>query len=227
MSIDDWIYMAQIAETAERYEDMIVYLKPVLTTPKEGSSYVILDEKGKSLFSIAYKSITAAQRSSLRVLQMTLKKPEVVNNKDINDEVTHFFSSLQSELKANCDDVIQYCQKLLENPSLQTEDIVFYYKMVGDYYRYLAEFLEGAEKEDIARKASDSYQRAMDEGLKGQLSPCSSSILGLALNLSVFYYEILGDSVKVGSLGAFNHRLASWLRRRTTTHMTRFREVTT
>ena len=70
--------------------------------------------------------------------------------------------------------------------------------MVGDYYRYLAEFLEGAEKEDIARKASDSYQRAMDEGLKGQLSPCSSSILGLALNLSVFYYEILGDSVKVG-----------------------------
>ena len=190
--------MAQVAEAADRFEDMIGYLTPVLKTPKEGSSYVILSEKEKSMMSIAYKSITSNQRNSIRVLQIALKKPEVVDNKEIFNEITTFMESLKGELKSKCEEVISHCNRILENPDLSSEDFVFYYKMIGDYNRYLAEFMEGKEKEEIAGKANDAYQKAVDEGTKGNLSPCSLSILGLALNLSVFYYEILRDSKKVG-----------------------------
>ena len=173
--------MAQVAEAADRFEDMISYLRPVLTTPVEGSSYVILSDKEKNMFSVAYKSITSNQRNSIRVLQMALKKPDVADNKEICDEITTFMETLKGELKNKCDDVVALCNRLLENPDLSPEDFVFYYKMIGDYYRYLAEFMEGKEKEEIAGKANDAYQKAVDAGVKGKLSPCSLSILGLAL----------------------------------------------
>ena len=98
--------MAQVAEAADRFEDMFSYLRPVLTTPVEGSSYVILSDKEKNMFSVAYKSITSNQRNSIRVLQMALKKPDVADNKEICDEITTFMETLKGELKNKCDDVV-------------------------------------------------------------------------------------------------------------------------
>ncbi|KAM6566871.1 hypothetical protein CsatA_025999 [Cannabis sativa] len=60
-----------------------------------------------------------------------------------------------------------------------TESKVFYLKMKGDYHRYLAEFKDIA----IADLASTHPIR-----------------LGLALNFSVFYYEILNKFHKACTL---------------------------
>uniref|UniRef100_A0A0A9X5F2 14-3-3-like protein 1 n=1 Tax=Lygus hesperus TaxID=30085 RepID=A0A0A9X5F2_LYGHE len=68
--------------------------------------------------------------------------------------------------------------------------------MAGDYYRYLAEFRE--RKRGFHEKAKLFYQRALDlaTGLvkgKKALPPTHPIRLGLALNFSVCYYEILGE----------------------------------
>lgn len=72
------------------------------------------------------------------------------------------------------------------------ESKVFYYKMKGDYYRYLAEFATGTERKESAERALVSYKAANDVALQ-DLQPTHPIRLGLALNFSVFYYEILNS----------------------------------
>lgn len=61
----------------------------------------------------------------------------------------------------------------------------------GDYYRYQAEISDDSGRKEDAKEA---YAKAEEEGKD---LPCTSPIrLGLALNYSVFHYEILRDSDK-------------------------------
>ncbi len=98
---------------------------------------------------------------------------------------------IEKELEDICNDVL----KLLDDPlipnSKNPEAKVFFLKMKGDYYRYLGEFLSGDKRKQVIQSAQESYKVATNEaeGLK-TTHPIR---LGLALNYSVFYYEILNS----------------------------------
>lgn len=64
-----------------------------------------------------------------------------------------------------------------------------YYFRKGDYYRYLAEFSTGQDRKESAQESLKSYGEA--SGFAEKLKPTHPISLGLALNFSVFYYEIL------------------------------------
>ena len=64
----------------------------------------------------------------------------------------------------------------------------------GDYYRYLAEFQQDDARKEASEKSLEAYKKASDlaTGAAGEpLQPTHPIRLGLALNFSVFYYEIL------------------------------------
>ncbi len=70
---------------------------------------------------------------------------------------------------------------------MATEGKVFYYKMKGDYHRYLSEFQSNEARKESSGKALDAYQHATEWSHR-DLPPTHPIRLGLALNFSVFYY---------------------------------------
>ena len=70
--------------------------------------------------------------------------------------------------------------------------------MVGDFYRYTAENSHAETHADAKLKAHEAYSRAWEISL----GPCHLVRLGLALNFSVFYYEVMGDVVKAVEMAA-------------------------
>merc|ERR1712153_123333 len=72
------------------------------------------------------------------------------------------------------------------------ESKVFYQKMKADYYRYIAEYTEGDKKKDAAEKATEAYKAAQAVAEK-DLAVTHPIRLGLALNYSVFQYEVLSQ----------------------------------
>ena len=69
--------------------------------------------------------------------------------------------------------------------------------MVGDYYRYIAENAKGANLETVKQNALKAYNDANQI----TLPPCNPIKLGLALNFSVFHYEVMNDHKKACELG--------------------------
>lgn len=88
----------------------------------------------------------------------------------------------------------------------------FFYRK-GDYHRYLAEFAIGDKRKDSADKSLEAY-KAATEVAQTELPPTHPIRLGLALNFSVFYYEILNAPDQACHLAkqAFDDAIAGELR---------------
>jgi len=81
---------------------------------------------------------------------------------------------------------------LTKNVTEESESRVFYLKMTGDYFRYLAEF---ATDQPYGVDAAKKYEQAMNIAKK-ILQPTHPIRLGLALNYSVCHFEILKDKAQ-------------------------------
>ena len=73
--------------------------------------------------------------------------------------------------------------------------------MRGDYWRYIAEYKseQGTERQAAIDKAQEAYEKAMDHA-REKMASTHPNRLGLALNFSVFYYEILNSPDKACNL---------------------------
>lgn len=198
---DDNVYMAKLAEQAERYDEMMEYMKKVAKL----QSALTVEER--NLLSVAYKNVIGARRASWRILS-SLEGKEKEKKKDGGENtemLADYRKQVEGELKKICEEILGVLENDLIPHDEQIEPKVFYHKMKGDYYRYLAEFAKASERQTAAENSLTSYKAATDlatnggEGGKG-LKPTNPIRLGLALNFSVFFYEILNDPQKACNL---------------------------
>jgi len=79
----------------------------------------------------------------------------------------------------------------------------------ADYYRYLAEFTTADDRKTASEKSLDAYKAASGVATT-ELPPTHPIRLGLALNFSVFYYEILNSPDRACQLAksAFDEAIA-------------------
>ncbi|KZZ88591.1 14-3-3 protein [Ascosphaera apis ARSEF 7405] len=186
MAIEDAVYLAKLAEQAERYEEMVENMKIVASADKE------LSVEERNLLSVAYKNVIGARRASWRIVSSIEQKEETKGNEANVALIKEYRQKIEEELAKICDDILDVLEKHLI-PSAETgESKVFYHKMKGDYHRYLAEFAVGDRRKTSADKSLEAYKSAT-EIASSDLAPTHPIRLGLALNFSVFYYEILNS----------------------------------
>eukprot|EP00923_Selenidium_pygospionis_P019605 GHVN01034238.1.p2 GENE.GHVN01034238.1~~GHVN01034238.1.p2 ORF type:complete len:174 (+),score=18.85 GHVN01034238.1:303-824(+) len=101
-------------------------------------------------------------------------------------------TKVESELNKICTDILDLLEEHLIKNATSSESRVFYFKMKGDYFRYISEFSPEGQKEEPAKKAQEAYETATEIAAQ-ELSPTHPIRLGLALNFSVFYYEIMNN----------------------------------
>lgn len=182
-SREDYTYLAKLAEQAERYEEMVTYMKKVT----EDAYDLTVEER--NLLSVAYKNVIGARRASWRIVVSIEQKEESKGNTRQAQLVKDYRKKVEKELDDICHDILTVLDKYLIPSAEQGESRVFYYKMKGDYYRYLAEFYTGDERQKVADESLKAYSTAA-EAANTDLAPTHPIRLGLALNFSVFYYEI-------------------------------------
>ncbi|XP_026157269.1 14-3-3 protein beta/alpha-1 [Mastacembelus armatus] len=201
MDRTDLIQKAKLAEQAERYDDMAECMKEV--TEKGGE----LSNEERNLLSVAYKNVVGARRSAWRVMSSIGLKTEGCEKKQ--QMVKEYREKVEKELQDICDNVLKLLDNYLIGNSGNPESKVFYLKMKGDYYRYLAEVASGENKSKTIEHSQQAYQEAFDIS-KTEMDPTHPIRLGLALNFSVFYYEILNSPEKACELAktAFDDAIA-------------------
>merc|ERR1712194_461888 len=91
-----------------------------------------------------------------------------------------------------CDTILGLLGGSLIAKSTSGESKVFYQKMKADYFRHIAEFSEGDAKTKAAESARLAYEEAQKVAEK-DLAVTHPIRLGLALNFSVFQYEVLSN----------------------------------
>merc|ERR1719398_239346 len=96
-----------------------------------------LSNEERNLLSVAYKNVVGARRSSWRVISSIEQKTEGSERKQ--QMAKEYREKVEKELRDICNDVLALLDKFLIAKASNAESKVFYLKMKGDYYRYLAE----------------------------------------------------------------------------------------
>lgn len=199
------VYMAKLAEQAERYNDMCEHMIKV-TKSKQ-----VLTVEERNLLSVAYKNVIGGHRAAWRIIGSIEGKNSSAPGEDGDRKlamVTNYKKKIEEDLDKTCQEILQHIDDdLLSAEGLDAESRVFYLKMKGDYYRYLAEF-KGAGGKEAQEFSLTAYKAATDAAK--DLAPTHPIRLGLALNFSVFYYEIVKEPDRACSLAkeAFDTAIA-------------------
>ncbi|KAK6183763.1 hypothetical protein SNE40_002441 [Patella caerulea] len=183
---EDRVYQAKLAEQAERYDEMVQAMKKVAEMD------VDLTVEERNLLSVAYKNVIGARRASWRIISSMEQKEDGKSTEEKTAMIKDYRILIENELKGICNEVLLVLEKHLITNAQSGESRVFYYKMKGDYHRYLAEFATGNDRKGAAENSLVAYKAASDTAAD-ELPPTHPIRLGLALNFSVFYYEILNS----------------------------------
>jgi len=184
--VDELLCMAKLAEAAERFEDMCTFLHKLVTIKCDKGEDLEVEQRNS--LSVAYKNVVGTKRQSWRMLTQA-NFPELSQ-----DDLSKYTAIIEKELETICNEVNELLVKTTKvaEEKERSEDVVFYLKMSGDYYRYLSEIRPNSEDKN---KAAEFYERAVVVA-KEELAETHPTRLGLALNYSVCCYEILDKKEK-------------------------------
>jgi 14-3-3 protein epsilon len=181
------VYLAMLAEQCNRFEEMSDYLEDLL---KGRDKDINSDER--NLLSIAYKNSVSSRRTALRTIMAYEMKEKKKETSTFLPYIQEYRKKVEDELTKMCNNVIATIDNHLLKKADDAEAKVFYLKMKGDYNRYIAEYAQGTLKDTVSKGALEAYQSASNIA-KESLNAIHPISLGLALNFSVFYYEVMND----------------------------------
>ncbi|KAJ8430229.1 hypothetical protein Cgig2_009407 [Carnegiea gigantea] len=201
------VYLAKLAEQAERYEEMVECMKKVAKLDVE------LTVEERNLLSVGYKNVIGARRASWRIMSSIEQKEESKGNETNVKLIKNYRQKVEDELTQICQDILAIIDKHLIPHAGTGEATVFYYK-IGQprkcaWYRKIVAceellyLLTCVPDWMTAGKAASATANT-------DLPSTHPIRLGLALNFSVFYYEIMNSPERACHLAkqAFDEAIA-------------------
>jgi len=122
-SREDLVYMAKLAEQAERYDEMVECMRTVASMDVE------LTVEERNLLSVAYKNVIGARRASWRIISSIEQKEENKGNESHVTRIREYRTKVDRELTKICNDILNVLEKHLIPSATSGESKVFYYKM--------------------------------------------------------------------------------------------------
>merc|ERR1712086_162281 len=150
MSVEEKIFLARVAEQAERFEDMVEFLSAVLETK---GAEVSSDER--NLLSVAFKNLISAKRAACRTIHAIEQNPKY---QKYTDALAAYKKSIEEKLTGDCQMIIDTINQKVLAKECAGESKAFFIKMVGDYYRYIAENAKDAHLESVKQNALKAYE---------------------------------------------------------------------
>nr|VWO95225.1 Cellulose-growth-specific protein [Ganoderma boninense] len=190
----DCLFLAKVADQAERYhdqhalldsQDVVAQLKDIIN---DNNAQLTIDER--NLLSIAYKNLTANLRESWRTIDALQKREALSSSRHQVKLMRVQKERIEKDLDKVCRDVVDLLERYLIPAASNGEEKVFYSKMRGDYYRYLAELTRLNSREDLAKASLEAYKSAYQHAL-ATLPATHPTRLGLALNFAVYFHDIM------------------------------------
>ena len=175
---EECVFLSRLNEKAEKYSEMFKYInKYVELDPK-------LSKEERNILCSGYKYIISDKRNSLRILNNIEKRNtyQLAYIKEIRENI-------EKEIYQILLDIEKMLDKYLIPNAIDIENKVFYLKLKADFMRYKCEVSYGKELDGIISKTEKIYKEANDIANK-ELMISNSTRLGLALNYSVFFYDI-------------------------------------
>merc|ERR1712027_212144 len=151
-----------------------------------------LSVEERNLLSVAYKNAVGSRRAAWRIITSVEQKEKTKGNEEQAKNAKEYCGKVEKELQKICDTILALLTDNLIGKASSGESKVFYQKMKADYYRYIAEFTTGQDKENASQKAKLAYEDAQKVA-ESDLAVTHPIRLGLALNFSVFQYEVLSN----------------------------------
>merc|ERR1712187_722511 len=154
-STEENIFLARVAEQAERFEDMVDFLSKVLDT-KGGE--VTADER--NLLSVAFKNLISSKRAACRTIAAIEQNPKYSK---FAGALTTYKTTIETQLTNDCQKIIDIINTKVLAKECGNEAKAFFVKMIGDYYRYIAENAKDALLEDVKQKALDKIDELEED----------------------------------------------------------------
>jgi 14-3-3 protein epsilon len=190
--MDEKIFMVRVSEQAERFDDMFNFLKEVI-----GLKDTDFTTEERNLLSVGFKNLIGANRTAIRTIAAIEQNPKYTK---YGGSLETYKKKIEGELYDQCKSIVNLVKDKCLPQAANGESKAFFHKMAGDYYRYIAESAQGAKLEEVKVGAEEQYILAQ-KICETDLGACNPIRLGLALNFSVFYYEVKNDHSKACQLG--------------------------
>jgi hypothetical protein len=149
----DLAFFADALIGASRYPDAIACVERLI------SSKPTLDFDECRLFELAFKRAIDPIRSSLRALLQFYEASIDTNELRKAGLIGRYRDTAHSELNLLCRRAIAILTNLLLPHAESVKATVFFYKLLGDYWRYIAEYAIGAEYNPALQEAQGGYER--------------------------------------------------------------------
>ena len=111
---------------------MVQFLQQAIDA-KSGEDFTI-DER--NLLSVGFKNLIGSQRGAIRTIGAIEQNPKY---QKFGDALGNYKKKIEKELEENCTKVVQIVENDCMKLASEDETKAFFYKMIGDYYRYACE----------------------------------------------------------------------------------------